>query len=210
MANFNINDLTGGLYTTFAAKSAKELVSRVKSGEDRVDEIFGTPLFMPLKLDEVQMPLEPVLTIRSRKKIIKTNVNRSKARGTIKELYAEGDYEISINGILMENPNTGQALSRESNLGDISNTSSYSLIGKNFPENAFTKLKAICEKQQAIKIESTITSLLNIEYIVIEDYNFPGQSGKPDRQAYTIRALSDQGSSTENIYSKIIKQLKSQ
>ncbi|ANQ49618.1 hypothetical protein MY04_4801 [Flammeovirga sp. MY04] len=197
MADFNINNLTGGLYPTFAAKSAKEIVSRVKSGENRVDEIFGTPLYMPLKLNDILLPLEPIVSVRTRKKIITTNINRSTSRGSIKELFAEGDYELTISGFLMDNTNTGF-------------DKSYSLIAKDFPVNSFKALRDICERQEAIKIESTITEYLNIQFVVISDYSFPGNNGSPDRQAYTIRAISDQGSSTENIYSNIIKQLNTQ
>ncbi|NME69005.1 DUF6046 domain-containing protein [Flammeovirga aprica] len=198
MADFNINNLTGGLYPTFAKKSAEEsvnLLTRVKNGETRISEIFDTELYMPVKLDGEDLPLEPIITISSRKVIKRTGINRSKKRGTVKELFMEDDYVISIQGLLMDNTNSGFE-------------PAYKVMSKRFPEQSFKTLRAICEKQQAVKIESMVTSLLNIEYIAIETYSFPGQKGTPDRQAYTIKGYSDQGSSTENIYSEIIKQLK--
>lgn len=129
----------------------------------------GVPMVFPLFLAVEggswwMLPYEPQVTIQGTNVLVKKQVQKGAVRGTIKERWAQGDYSISISGILMgEN---GQ-----------------------YPDEDVKKLRAYCEAGK-LQVKSPQMELFSITQIVVEDWAMPFTAGQAN-QAYTINAVSD-------------------
>jgi len=71
-----------------------------------VTNVLGVPMTFPLSL-QVEggewwlLPFEPQITIQGSNVIVKKPVSKGSVRGTIKERWSQGDYQLTISGILM-------------------------------------------------------------------------------------------------------------
>lgn len=138
--------------------------------------------FFPLKLsiDDgntwFMLPYEPMINISGGNEIIKRNVAKwhpdysKDFFGTIKERWAQSDYDIQITGFLM-----GAIL--KGNVEDC------------FPKNDFIKLKELLTNAK-VKVQCEPLQLLGINYLAIEDFSFPFTKGE-NVQAYDIKCSSD-------------------
>ncbi len=118
-----------------------------------------------------QLPIEPVVAIGCKNNITKRSVLKAgyadvERRGTVKELWSQDDYDISISGVFMS---------------DSDGT---------LPETALRRLRAYCEGRKSVEVESPLFTLFNIRRMAIEDYQFPFTKGM-ENQMYTIKATSD-------------------
>lgn len=153
----------------------------IKSKEDAsamsASELMRTPcqcevaLLAPGKLGYWQLPFDPIITISCKNKIVKRDVLKvrqvdKERRGTVKELWTQGDYDVNISGVLM--------------------SSDDSIL----PEEDLKKLRAFCEYRGAIQVYSPLFTIFNITKICIEDYSFPFTKGLAN-QMYSIKAVSD-------------------
>ena len=124
------------------------------------------PLWMRLEGEEWWLlPFEPIITIHGKNIITKKQVAKGKVRGSIKERWTQDDYQININGILINPENTG------------------------YPDEDVKALKRLCEAAK-VQVMSPLFEVFSIDQIVIESFDFPFTSG-PNNQAYTIGAVSD-------------------
>ena len=98
--------------------------------------------------------------------VLKVKHNNVERRGTVKELWTQGDYEISISGVLISNKNN------------------------ELPEDDLKKLRAYCEHRGAIEVYSPLFTIFNITKICIESYDFPFTKGM-ENQMFSIKAVSD-------------------
>ena len=121
------------------------------------------------------LPYEPMLSISSKNNIVKRTVakigSEEKQQGTVKERWSRDDFEIKITGVLI-----GSILT-----GDVSQC---------FPRNDFQKLRDILIKKKKWGIQCEPLQLLGIDWIVVEEMNFPFTKGE-NVQAYEISAISD-------------------
>jgi len=123
-----------------------------------------------IDLEGNEIPFTPVridhvlLTITNTKNIIKTAIQG--LNGTIKQYISDGDYLITARG----------AISSESN---------------RYPADEITDLVNICEIPSEVWVTSNFLSLFGIEYVVIEDFDFPEIAGFRNRQEFTITMSSD-------------------
>ena len=129
----------------------------------------GVPMVFPLYFGlEGQewwlLPYEPQVTIQGTNVLVKKQVQKGLVRGTIKERWSQGDYRVTISGILMGEK--GQ-----------------------YPENDVKKLRSFCEAGK-ILVKSPQMELYSINQIVVEDWSIPFTAGQSN-QAYTINAVSD-------------------
>lgn len=129
----------------------------------------GVPMVFPLYFaveggDWWLLPYEPQVTIQGSNVLVKKQVSKGEVRGTIKERWAQGDFRISISGILMGE--SGQ-----------------------YPSEDVKTLRSFCEAGKVL-VKSPQMELFSITQIVVEDWNIPFTSGKAN-QAYTIDAVSD-------------------
>lgn len=112
---------------------------------------------------EIQTALFDVSMSRN---IIKTPVQGF--NGTIKEYVSDGDYSISINGII-----TNEQPDR-------------------YPEGQVSRLNRICRLQQEVGVISPLLNIVfGITHLVIESYSFPMTEGSQNVQHFSLSCVSD-------------------
>lgn len=112
------------------------------------------------------LPYEPLISVQGENIIVKRNVAKSKGRGSIKERWAEGDLKITIEGTFVN--------------ADLAQ----------YPATELQKLRQVITQRRSIRIENELLQLLNVNYLVIEDYSLPFSKGE-NVQNYSLTALSD-------------------
>lgn len=133
-----------------------------------VSNAVGVPMTFPLYFkveggDWWLFPYEPQITLQGTNVIVKKPVSKGSVRGTIKERWTQGDYQVNISGIL---------------------------IGQNaYPEADVKRLREFCEASRVL-VKSPLLELFSINQVVIENWSIPHTSGRAN-QAYTISAVSD-------------------
>lgn len=137
----------------------------------RIPHICTLALLAPGKLGYWELPIDPVVTVSCKNEIVKRNVlkvkqNNVERRGSVKELWSQGDYEISISGVLISNNDN------------------------ELPEDDLKKLRAFCEHRGALQVYSPLFTVFNITKICIESYDFPFTKGM-ENQMFSIKAVSD-------------------
>lgn len=153
-----------------------EVVRRYEDNMFEQATALAVPHACPLKMKWAseaawwQFPIEPVVTINCKNNIVKRNVLKVsnvdvERRGTVKELWSQDDYEISLSGVF---------ISTDGNL----------------PEADLRKLRAYCEARESVEVQSPLFTLFNIRRMAIEDYQFPFTKGL-ENQMFSIKASSD-------------------
>lgn len=128
---------------------------------------LGTPVFDVLYLDTEgdNLRIDTVLIELNRpKNIVKTSIQG--IDGTVKEFISDGDYQISIKGMIV---------------GESSD----------FPEDDIATLRDILDKKVSIRVTSKFMNLFKIDDIVIVDRTFKQVEGFENIQMFEIQALSD-------------------
>ncbi len=148
----------------FGSLSEEELTDMVRTNA------LGIPMQMPVEMRTEggqwwTLPVEPMVSVSGKNVITKKQVSKGRVRGTIKERWTQDDYEISIEGILMD------------------------FDGKAYPTADVKKLRELCESA-SVEVSSPLFEIFSIDRMVIENYSFPFTSG-PANQAYSISAVSD-------------------
>lgn len=131
----------------------------------------GVPMTLPLRFrleepgaKEWLLPMEPMITLSGRHIIKRRQVNKGKVRGSIKERWAQDDYSVTIEGVLI-----GQDGS--------------------YPEEDVARLRSFCEAAR-VQVLSPLLEIFGISRIVIESWELPFTSGACN-QNYSIKAYSD-------------------
>lgn len=160
-----IRDVDSQDYEAIRAMSDEDLTEMVRANA------LGIPMTLPLELTLEEpgakpwlLPYEPMISLTGKNLIVKRNVNKGQIRGSIKERWAQDDYEITIEGVLI------------------------STDGK-YPEQDVSKLRKHCEAA-AVSCLSPLLEIFGINHIVIEEWELPFTSG-PENQNYSIKAVSD-------------------
>lgn len=141
------------------------------------DALLGVQCFCPVSLkwenegEWWQLPLDPVVSVRGRNEIVKrsvlkVNTGDKERRGTVKELWSQGDYEVSIAGTFQSG--------KEGKL----------------PEEAIRKLRNYCEGRESIEVSSPLLTLFGIRRLAIEGFEFPHTAGM-ENQMYALTCSSD-------------------
>lgn len=118
------------------------------------------------KDEEWLLPYEPLISVQGENIIIKRNVAKFEGRGSIKERWTEGDIKVIIEGMFVNADPT------------------------KYPTTEVQKLRRVITQRREIKIKNELLSLLNVNYLVIENYNLPFSKGE-NVQNYSLTALSD-------------------
>lgn len=177
----------GGVFPPYLLINSNHPVSKADNSglsfEDLTDDelseaiksnALGVPMTMPLQIKKIDepdsaywtLPIEPMISITGRNVIVKRAVSKGKTRGSIKERWTQGDYDINIEGLLM----------------------SLTAINK-YPTDDLRKLRSYCESA-SLSVLCPLFEIYSINRIVIEDFDFPFTSGVAN-QAYKIKASSD-------------------
>lgn len=143
----------------------------------RQEALLGVPCYCPVSLRGAseegwwQLPLDPVVSVRGRNEIVKRSVLKVRTgdkerRGTVKELWSQGDYEVTIAGVLQ----SGEA-------GVL-------------PEEAIRRLRGYCECRESVEASSPLLTLFGIRRVAIESFEFPHTAGM-ESQMYSLTCSSD-------------------
>ncbi|MDM1033827.1 hypothetical protein HX017_15505 [Myroides marinus] len=138
--------------------------------------------FFPLSLsidgsEWFTLPYEPMINVQGKNNVIKRSVLKYNDEfteqffGTVKERWSQDDYKIKITGIFFGANEMG-------------------VFEDSFPRSEFEKLKSFLLSGKEIQVRCPLLELLDINYIAIEDFNFPFTKGE-NVQAYEINAISD-------------------
>lgn len=141
------------------------------------ERLLGLECYCPVSLrwegesEWWQLPIDPVVAVRGRNTIVKRNVLKVQTsdkarRGTVKELWSQGDYEVSIAGVLQS--------------GDECR----------MPEDDIRKLRNYCEGRESVEVLSPLLTLFDISRLAIESFDFPHTAGL-ENQRYTLTCQSD-------------------
>lgn len=149
---YRIEDLTDGQLADLVAANA-----------------LGVPMVLPLylKLEGGEwwlLPYEPQITLQGSNIITKKQVSKGQVRGTIKERWSRGDYQVNVSGILIGSDGR-------------------------YPEEDVKRLRSYLEAGKVL-VKSPLLELFSINQVVVESWSIPFTSGQAN-QAYTIDALSD-------------------
>lgn len=159
-----VGQADSGEYTDLMKLDDAELEDMVRTNA------LGVPMRFPLEVQPEGgewwlLPVEPLITITGKNIIVKRQVSKSKIRGSIKERWTQDDYQIKIEGALIN------------------------LTQNDYPRKDVQKLKSICESAK-LKVRCPLFELYSINQIVVESYEFPFTAGVQN-QAYSISAYSD-------------------
>lgn len=131
---------------------------------------YGAPIFkfseVKLSTSDTEILLDTaILSITQSKNIVTTTLQGRD--GTVKEYISDGDYNISIKGIL-----------------DSGNMFVY-------PEDLVKQLKSICDVKGNIELRSPFAEMLGITEAVITSYSFNQVPAGYNVQPYELTLLSD-------------------
>jgi hypothetical protein len=134
----------------------------------------GATMQMPVRLglkrdgsDLWTLPIEPIISVRGRNLIVRRNISKKKGVGSVKELWSQDDYSISIRGIFI------------------------SSVSGEFPESDLSTLKRLLEAKQSLVISCKLTDILGVTLVAVEDWELPETSGL-ENQYYRLSGYSDQ------------------
>lgn len=146
-----------------------KLVSQ--NGAMTFPQFFDLRIKAPSETEFWTFPIEPLISIRSRKILIKRRVAKQdngdkNARGSIKEVWTNDDYDITISGVFIANKK-----------GE-------------YPRSDMMKLRNYLELNQTLNVLCPLFEIFNIGNIVVEDWDLPFTKGK-ENQNFIIKAVSD-------------------
>lgn len=152
-------------YDTVRSMADSELEETVRTNA------LGVPMQLPMRLrleesgaEEWLVPMEPMVSLTGQNIITRRHVNKGRVRGSIKERWAQDDYSITVEGVLM------------------------GLDGK-YPEEDVARLRTFCEAAH-VEVLNPLLETFGISHMVIESWDVPFTSGTAN-QNYTLKARSD-------------------
>jgi hypothetical protein len=158
-------DVDSAEYDSVRAMSDWELEETVRTNA------LGVPMQLPMRLkleeagaEEWLLPMEPMVSLTGQNIITRRHVNKGRVRGSIKERWAQDDYSITVEGILM------------------------GMDGK-YPEEDVARLRSFCEAAH-VTVLNPLLEIFGISHMVIESWDIPFTSGTAN-QNYTLKAQSD-------------------
>ena len=151
-----------------------------KSDEAIKTSLLGTPVFSNLEIpvgnykdldgnviEFAGLTMDAVIiTISATKNVVTTAVSGRK--GTVKEFASDGDFHITVEGVVV---------------GEQQNV---------YPEQEMTDLIEICRVPETIKVISEFMEFFDIQEVVITDYEFSQLRGSRNTQNFRISMLSDE------------------
>lgn len=183
-------------FSTYNRPASRQTNSNISNAPYyKTDAILGREYFMPVT---VSYPIIsntgitsvisgnesfdlsfPVITVSASKNIVKTEL--TERTGTFKELISQGDWQITIRGLLINTIN-------------------------DFPESQFMQLINLWKTDVPISIKSPLTDMLLIhadrngsDQVVIESIDFPPTIGVQHVKGYEIKLVSDAPFNLETI-----------
>lgn len=126
---------------------------------------LGKKYFLPVSVGGIELPL-PIMQITTRKKIVHTDMlNRA---GSVKEVFGQGDYYITIQGICLQED-----------------------ITEFFPENQLALLEKVNKPNTNQPINNVITAKFGIKQVVVERLDIMPKKGFEGVVPYEMTLISD-------------------
>lgn len=150
-----------------------DLTTRLDTGSDDAQRLsyLGTPIFSDLILmeneqDENPLQIDTVLfDVAMRRNIVTTAIQGR--NGTVKEYISDGDFDVTIRGMLVEQ-------------------SAYA-----YPADQVRELMRLVQLPQAIIAVSPFLQLFRIFEIVVMDYRIGQREGFQNTQLFELNCVSD-------------------
>ncbi|MCB2379796.1 DUF6046 domain-containing protein [Hymenobacter sp. BT635] len=114
---------------------------------------------------------DPIVEISRDKLIVTTEIEGRD--GTVKEFISNGDYAVTIKGVLASDPHDGR-------------------YARRYPTREVQALQAIINAKEALPVTGRLFKLLGIRNLVIKGHSWPSLPGFTNLQAYELRCLSDE------------------
>lgn len=160
-----LSDVDSAEYSDIKGMSDEQLADVVRTNA------LGVPMQMPVRLkleepdaEEWLLPIEPMVSVTGQNIITRRRVNKGRVKGSIKERWAEDDYAITIQGILIGSD-------------------------RSYPDKDVAMLRKFCEAGRVF-ILNPLLEILGISHMVIEKWDIPFTSGN-ENQNYTLSGYSD-------------------
>ena len=151
-------------------------LSEISQELDYRETIKTTGIVMqcPVRLGEKRngsdlwtLPLEPTISVKASKTVVRRNIAKSSGVGTVKEQWSQNDYEISISGLLQ---------SSEINA---------------YPEAHLSKLQSLLAKGKSLVIRCKLLDVIGVGLVCIDSWEFPATAGI-ENQEYSFSGFSDE------------------
>lgn len=134
-----------------------------------VSAITGMAFYMPVSLGGNQLPNEPMVTVRLEKRIVRTELAGTKARGSVKEMVGYKDPIISIQGVAI-GPDP-----------DV------------WPEAQIRMLNNLFKLDASVPVVCRMLNQLGIQQAIIERLSIDPMPGWPGMVPYTMELVADTG-----------------
>ncbi|MCC3159522.1 DUF6046 domain-containing protein [Hymenobacter sp. 15J16-1T3B] len=135
--------------------------------------LLGLPMFQRVLLGPVGGEVllqEPIVTIDRPKLIVTTEIQGRD--GSVKEYISDGDFQLTIKGILAPPISNGQ-------------------YARRYPEAEVQALKRVLDLPEALPIACRLCGLHGIHNVVVKHRSWPPLPGFTNLQAYEIQLVSD-------------------
>ncbi|WP_188815570.1 DUF6046 domain-containing protein [Hymenobacter cavernae] len=138
--------------------------------------LLGLPVFTRVEFpatsfrDKVVLD-DPIVEVGRDKLIIATDIQGRD--GTVKEYISNGDYAVTIKGILASDPKDGR-------------------YSRRYPTREVQNLQALIDAAEALPVTGRLFRILGIRNLVIKGHTWPALPGFTNLQAYELRCLSDE------------------
>lgn len=128
--------------------------------------LLGNPIRLPLRLNGVLMPNEPLIEMNGSKSIVVTEL--AGGNYSVKENMGMNDWSVSIKGIITNEENPEM-----------------------YPEAKVREMLKLIRNEFSLKCENELLKIYDINYLVVKDFRFPVTEGAMGWQAYSLECLSD-------------------
>lgn len=140
-------------------------VERPDAPVSYLGNVVVAPLTLKNKLEDLELRLDTVLLqITMQKQIVSTVLQG--VNGTIKEYIADGDYEVSVTAMLVNESGA-------------------------YPTEQMRVLNELLLLPEALVVESELLQLLGIYNLVVQSYSFSDRAGFENIQDFTLECISD-------------------
>ncbi len=163
--------------------SSSEYSNKIGDGLDIAERtsMLGTPLLMPMKLNSVYLPVEPIVTINLKKRIIETELDD--VDGSFKEGFSNGDYDITIQGVIIDDNDFEQEEYPEKKVREFRK-----LVTDTVTKDANSKALSGLGN---IDVTHKILNIFGIYKIVVFECEWVQIAGQIGMQGYTLTCKSD-------------------
>ncbi|GAA3773620.1 DUF6046 domain-containing protein [Flavobacterium ginsengiterrae] len=172
--NFNVNEILDTKDTEYSGINYNESESKDfiidKTGGEFNLRVFAPLVFEPLAKKDLNLPslrVDAVTVNLSRSKVIKKESVEGRD-ATIKEHITNGDFSISIEGLIANE------------------------TGDEYPKEKLFLLKQFLNAPYSLRVTHAILNRFGIYELVIDSYSIPSISGTKNIQKFTASATSDE------------------